>query len=157
MKKLPPEEALRRKKERDAKYYQKNKQRIKARTALRYFNTIDEQKAYFHDYHKKNASKKRSITAEWKKKNKHKVNEQVRRRQAAEIYATPKWLAQDHIEKIQEIYWLAHDLRAVSGEEYHVDHIIPLRGKNICGLHVPWNLQILPADLNLSKGANYEP
>ena len=53
--------------------------------------------------------------------------------------------------EIENYYWLAQDLRATSGENYHVDHIIPLRGKNVCGLHVPWNLQVLPSDINLSK------
>ena len=58
--------------------------------------------------------------------------------------------------EIAEFYWLARDLKAITGEDYHVDHIVPLRGKNICGLHVPWNLQVLPSDLNLSKGNTFD-
>ena len=55
-------------------------------------------------------------------------------------------------DEIKNFYWLARDLKAVTGEEYHVDHIVPINGKNVCGLHVPWNLQVLPADINMSKG-----
>ena len=65
-------------------------------------------------------------------------------------------LSDKHKDEIQNFYWLAQDLRAVTGEQYHVDHIVPLNGKNICGLHVPWNLQVLPADINLSKGNRYD-
>jgi hypothetical protein len=55
-------------------------------------------------------------------------------------------------DEIKNFYWLARDLKSVTGEEYHVDHIVPINGKNVCGLHVPWNLQVLPADINMSKG-----
>lgn len=65
--------------------------------------------------------------------------------------ATPDWLTQEHKQEIENLYWLARDLKAVSGQDYHVDHIVPLVNKNICGLHVPWNLQVLPAHINLSK------
>ena len=65
--------------------------------------------------------------------------------------ATPKWLTKEHKQQIVDTYELMRDCRAVTGEDYHVDHIVPLRGENICGLHVPWNLQVLPAYVNLSK------
>lgn len=65
--------------------------------------------------------------------------------------AMPSWLDENQLKEIEHYYWLARDLKSVSGQVYHVDHIIPLRGKNVCGLHVPWNLQVLPADLNIKK------
>lgn len=65
--------------------------------------------------------------------------------------ATPKWLTPEQKQAIADIYDHMRDCRAVTGEDYHVDHIIPLRGENVCGLHVPWNLQVLPAYVNISK------
>jgi len=77
------------------------------------------------------------------------------KRRSRKIKATPDWLTETHHREIQEFYWLAQDLKSITGESYHVDHIVPLKGKSVCGLHVPWNLQVLPADLNLSKGNKY--
>ena len=65
--------------------------------------------------------------------------------------AAPPWLSDTHHKEIKDLYWLAQDLQKVTGESYHVDHIVPLKGDGVCGLHVPWNLQILPWDVNLSK------
>ena len=50
----------------------------------------------------------------------------------------------------------AHDLRKrrnlITGFDWHVDHIIPLKGKTMCGLHIWSNLQVIPKILNLRKG-----
>ena len=70
--------------------------------------------------------------------------------------ATPKWLTPEQRKQIVDIYEHMRDCRAVTGEDYHVDHIVPLRGENICGLHVPWNLQVLPAYVNISKSNTLE-
>lgn len=73
------------------------------------------------------------------------------KRRSQKQKATPPWLNDDHIKQIESLYWLADDLKKVSGQNYHVDHIEPLNGKTICGLHVPWNLQVLPSDINILK------
>jgi hypothetical protein len=76
------------------------------------------------------------------------------KRRAVKLNATPSWLSDSQKEEILNLYWLAQDLRVVTGGDYHVDHIVPIQGKTVCGLHVPWNLQILPADVNFAKGNN---
>ena len=64
-------------------------------------------------------------------------------RRARELQATPPWV--DHA-AIRVFY----DLAAVLSMQ--VDHIHPLKGRNFCGLHVPWNLQLLTASENAAKG-----
>ena len=69
--------------------------------------------------------------------------------------ATPKWLSVLQLQEIRNIYVKAKELEQENGIERHVDHIIPIQGKNVCGLHVPWNLQVLTAVDNLTKGNRY--
>lgn len=66
--------------------------------------------------------------------------------------AQPPWLTQESLDEIKNIYRVSAKVTKATGKPHDVDHIIPLRGKNICGLHVPWNLRVLPASMNRSKG-----
>jgi hypothetical protein len=75
-----------------------------------------------------------------------------RKRVADELNATPKWLTPEHKSQIADIYEQAALATQLTGVTHHVDHIEPLRGKDRIGLHVPWNLQILTASENSSKG-----
>ena len=70
--------------------------------------------------------------------------------------AIPNWLSNEHKQQIRDIYIHMQDCRAITGEEYHVDHIVPLQGESVCGLHVPWNLQVLPSDVNVSKSNKWD-
>ena len=78
-----------------------------------------------------------------------------RAREAAKIHRTPSWLSKDQKQEMVDIYTL-RSVKSSNNEAYHVDHIIPLLGANVCGLHVPWNLQIILSDDNLSKSFIYE-
>jgi hypothetical protein len=70
--------------------------------------------------------------------------------------AKPAWLTEQQELQINYFYSLAKDCQTVSGETYHVDHIVPLKGASVCGLHVPWNLQVIPSDLNSKKYNKFE-
>lgn len=73
-------------------------------------------------------------------------------REKAVITATPKWLSTQHKEEIDLLFNLAKEMRQFYADTPVVDHIVPLRGKDVCGLNVPWNMQILPMSDNRAKG-----
>lgn len=74
-------------------------------------------------------------------------------RRATEKRATPSWTDK---KLMSEFYAKAAEMTSATGEPHHVDHIIPLRGKEVCGLHVQHNLQVIRAVDNLKKGARFD-
>jgi hypothetical protein len=90
-----------------------------------------------------------SARAQWKLANKDRVIESTSRRRAMKLCATPSWSSS---KDCAAIYAKAALLTATTGVKHHVDHIVPMRSKTVCGLHVPANLQVLPAIENIVKG-----
>jgi hypothetical protein len=84
----------------------------------------------------------------WRQRNPDKHCASVMAREADKLRATPQWADK---EKILSFYADAQRLTAETGEKHHVDHIYPLRGKRVCGLHNQFNLQVLPARVNQKK------
>lgn len=83
---------------------------------------------------------------QWRQANPGKVAANAAKRRAAKHQRTPRWLTAEHIQQMKDVYIAAQTTGMV------VDHIIPLLGKEVCGLHVPWNLQLMTAADNLKKG-----
>jgi hypothetical protein len=121
------------------RYYEKNKEAVKARA---------------------NARPKEEIT---KHKQKHKQNNpeyyksltNVRRRRNRS--ASPPWLTKEHKLAMRRLYLQAMELTKITGERYVVDHIVPLISDVVCGLHVPWNLRVITQDENLRKSNKLDP
>jgi hypothetical protein len=99
--------------------------------------------------------KNKEYGKEWRKENKDKNCSKSSRYRSSKLKATPIWITNEHKWLIDEAYHLAKVRSKSTGFLWHVDHIIPLKGKNVCGLHVIENLQLLPAIQNISKGNKF--
>lgn len=108
------------------------------------------------EYYQENIERIKQYAAQYRKNNKAKINAKTRKRQTAQMNRTPKWLNTDDYWVIQEIYDLAALRTEQTGIAWHVDHVIPLQGKLVSGLHVPNNLQVIPAVANYKKHNLYE-
>lgn len=89
----------------------------------------------------------------WRQNNKGRVAALSMQRHAAKLRRTPAWASRP---RIAEVYEDAALFSKAFGVAFHVDHVCPLRGKTVSGLHVENNLQIIPATMNAAKGARWE-
>jgi len=144
------------KKEYDRLRYLKKKEEIKQRSRERHHRIKDDpefkakrSEAARKRYDKDKAARNRKA---WRAANPGKTNALTAKRRAARLQATPDWLTDEQHWVIQEIYDLCVLRSDLTGVAHHVDHIVPLQGKTVCGLHVPWNLQVITATENCSKG-----
>jgi hypothetical protein len=87
----------------------------------------------------------------WKERNIIWVRADTKARRRKHRQATPPWITSKQKAEIRQIYQIAITMTKTTGEQYVVDHIIPLRGQDVCGLHVPWNLRVITQEENLKK------
>jgi hypothetical protein len=95
-----------------------------------------------------NKEKKIEYDEKWKEENRPKIRGYKAKRRAKERQATPPWLTKEHYAAILSVYEEAERLTAETGVQHQVDHIVPLSGKTVSGLHVPWNLRAITAEEN---------
>ena len=121
-----------------AQYYKENQEAIQSRTE---------------QYAIDNREKANSYKAKWKKENRGAVNAIEAKRRAHKLQATPAWADQD---AIKALYAEAQRLQDLLGIPMHCDHVVPLQGELVCGLHVETNLQVIPAALNVRKSNKFK-
>jgi hypothetical protein len=120
-------------KESKREYYEKNRNNVIARAQARSAETV---RLYKYKYKAKNPDLYRAH-----------VN--FRRRRFRD--ATPKWLTKEDKRAIRQLYIDAMTVTRITGVPYVVDHIVPLLGETVSGLHVPWNLRVMTREENLKK------
>lgn len=129
-KQLPKSEAS---KASGRRYYEKNKELVLARAKAQPKEVVT---GYKRRHKKNNPELYKMLTNARRKRNR---------------LATPKWLTREQLDAIKQVYAEALKLKSLTGVAYAVDHIIPILGDNVCGLHVPWNLQVITQEENLRK------
>lgn len=137
-----------------SEYRKKHRDRLKAQTIEYRRKNPEQTAATAAAYRAANKERYRALFYAWTKANA--VHCQVRNaaREAAKLKATPQWANEFFIE---EIYDLATRRTKTTGIKWSVDHIVPLRSKLVCGLHVPENMMVIPASINSSKGNRHWP
>lgn len=143
-------------------YYERNREKHAESSRAFCKNNPEKRKEIYTRWRKVNIEKARAIEQAYREKNRHACNDRIREwkkqnpffrvaesasRLASELNATPAWA---NSTEITRIYKAAYEMRQ-SGLHVHVDHIVPLRSKLVCGLHCEANLRIIPAAENLKK------
>ena len=120
-------------KEAGRRYYERNKELVKARSNAR---PTEEKRTHRNKHKKENPELYKALTS-------------VRKRRHRK--ATPKWITPGQKLAMRNLYLKAQELSKIAGQRYVVDHIIPLQSTTVCGLHVPWNLRVITQEENLKK------
>jgi hypothetical protein len=131
------EDNVEKKKLRGKTYYEKTKDVLYAKTQAWLLQNPEKRSVYANRHRQKHPDAKNASTA---------------KRRSDKLKRTPVWLSKDELWLIREAYALAKQRTKMFGFTWHVDHVVPLRGRSVSGLHVPWNLQVIPAKANIAKG-----
>lgn len=124
----------------------------------RYEKTKERTAKQMAKYYEANREKLKAVARRngkgWRKANLDKIAAKQAERRATRLRATPAWA---DFAAIAELYAKSQTLTTMIGEPFHVDHIVPLKSKIVCGLHCEANLQILTGFENMSKNNRHWP
>ena len=134
----------------NAKYYKKSRESYLSREDVKIIA-----RARARQWAASNPERFRQTQLEHRINNAELYRSRSAKRRARKREAMPSWLTPDHISQINAVYAEARRLEKETGITHHVDHIVPLAGKIVCGLHVPWNLRAIPGTENLRRPRIY--
>ena len=133
-------------------WYKANKDKIAAKKKV--YREVNKEK--IRAYLEANKDKIVARGKVYREANKEKSAYSSAKRKASKLQRTPHWLTEDDNKWILWHYKHAKKMGEITGIPHHVDHIVPLQGENVSGLHCPINLQVIPASENLSKNNTFD-
>lgn len=131
--------------------YADNPEKFREYSKQWYANNKEKLLEYAKRYYKDNTEQMIANAQNWQKLNPAKVNANANKRRAQKLSAIPKWETPGDIAHIKWLYKQANLLTKSTGIVFHLDHIYPLQGETMCGLHTPSNLQIITQNENNQK------
>ena len=126
--------------EKSRKYYEENKDEVTRKSIL---------------YRQRTKDRKAAYDRMFSQQNRHYRNMLKGANRAKRIQRFVEWDKELTELVVQEAYDLCERREQLIGQKWYVDHVIPLCGKNVSGLHVWNNLAVIPASVNLSKNNKY--
>lgn len=133
----------------NAKWVEANKESIRLKSQEKYFANREEALEVNKAWMARNSEYRKEYTKKYNQENRGRRTALERARQAAKLMATPSW---SETKEIEDLY-----IKSAAIGGMNVDHIVPLKSKLVCGLHVLANLRIIPKDENSTKGNRYWP
>ena len=112
---------------------------------------LDKRKNHYNTNYELVRECNRKAVSSFQKRNPEKNCEKTARYNANKKNRIPSWLSKDDLSKIRSIYKMCRLISQKTGIRHEVDHVIPINGKDVSGLHVPWNLQIITKEDNIKK------
>ena len=149
------QENLEKYRESQRKYRQENLEKVRERSRKWVKENPEKVRENTKKYYQENSEKVKGKNRKYRQENPEKCAALSAKRRFKKLQATPHWLTEYQHKQIELKYWISQFLTDYTGIQHHVDHIHPLQGENICGLHVPENLQILTAEENLRKSNSH--